>query len=410
MKKRRYSKPFKSLWIGEIISEFGGAAGGIVNGLLLFELTGSKEWMGALWLVYFLPSLILQGISSPFLNHVQKEKLLKNIQLIRSGVYLFPFIGYLSGTDIGTILGLVVLQFTLGLLQPIYASLSFSLLPDLCEEKELVQANSLLDGTIRLMSFIAPGTTSLLLLVSPLHVIYVFSSLMFLLSHLSLSQIPYTSTKRVAAWSRKFWWEEMKAGYHTFFQFPNLLRLTLLSSSVQFAVGAAMVLNVPFIREELNGQEWEYAIFAGMFPVGYALGMVLLTRLPNNQKTMYLGLVGGGLSFVLLYFVQAIPFAWICELLGGVLFPLFNAQSAAIFQREAPRERLSQLSSVRLLFLRVTMPMGILFASSSWFEISTGLSYFLIGTVIVIPGLCYLIITLTRNSKVLVENKVRKTS
>ncbi|MGX6443900.1 MFS transporter [Neobacillus sp. K501] len=410
MKKKRYSKSFKSLWIGEIISEFGGASGGIVNGLLLFQLTGSKEWMGALWLVYFLPSLILQGASSPFLNHVRKEKMLKTIQLIRSGAYLFPLIGYLSGTELGTIGGLVVLQFTLGLLQPIYASLSFSLLPDICEEKELVQANSLLDGTLRLMSFIAPGVTSLLLLVSPLHIIYVFSSLMFLLSYLSLSQIPYASTKRVAAWSRKFWWEEMKAGYHTFFQFPKLLRLTLLSSTVQFAVGATMVLNVLFIRRELHGQAWEYAIFADMFPVGYALGMVLLTKLPKNPKTMYLGLVGGGFSFFLLYFVQSIPFAWACELLGGVLFPLFNAQSAAIFQSEAPRERLSQLSSVRLLFLRITMPLGVLFASSSWLDISTRLSYFLIGTVIVIPGLCYLIISLTRNNKVLTENKRRKTS
>jgi hypothetical protein len=89
--KMTYSKSFKALWIGEIISVFAGSAGGIVNGLLLYEITGSKEWMGALWLVYFLPSLILQGISAPFLNHVIKEKLLRNLQLIRSAAYLSPF-------------------------------------------------------------------------------------------------------------------------------------------------------------------------------------------------------------------------------------------------------------------------------------------------------------------------------
>ena len=410
MNDKIYSKSFKSLWIGEIISEFGGAAGGIINGLLLYELTGSKEWMGALWLVYFLPSLILQGISSPFLNHIIKEKMLKNIQLIRSGSYLFPLIGYLSGIEIGIISGLIILQFILGLLQPIYASLSFSILPDICEEKELIKANSLLDGTIRLMSFIAPGATSLLLLVSPLHVIYVFSSLMFLLSYLSLSQIPYKSTKRVATWSKKFWWKEMQAGYRTFFQIPELLRLSLLSSSVQFAVGAAIVLNVPFIRSELNGQAWEYAFFSGMFPVGYALGMMLLSMIPKNNKTMYLGLVGGGLSFVLLYFVESIPLAWACELFGGLLFPLFNAQSAATFQSKAPRERLSQLSSIRLLFLRITMPLGILFASSTWLEISTRLSYLIIGSIIVLPGICSLIITLIRNDSMISKNDVRKTS
>ncbi|MBN3554673.1 MFS transporter [Fictibacillus nanhaiensis] len=410
MQNNSFSKPFKALWIGEIISEFGGVAGGIINGLLLFEITGSKEWMGALWLLYFLPSLILQGISAPFLNHVIKERMLKNIQRVRSIAYILPMIGYISGTEIGTIAGLVVLQCVLGLLQPIYASLSFALLPDLCEEKELVSANSLLDGTMRVMSFIAPGVTSLLLLVSPLYTIYGLSSLMFLLSSISLSQIPQVSTKRVATWSKKFWWEETKIGHRTFLQFPQLLRLTLLSSTVQFAVGATLVINVPFIREDLTGEAWEYAIFAGMFPIGYALGMLLLTKLPKNNKTMYVGLVGGGLSFIALYFAPSVYIAWGCEFLGGLLFPLFNAQSAALFQRNAPRDRLSQLSAVRLLFLRITMPLGILFASNSYLDIDTRMTYFFIGVIIAVPGVYYLICTLIQNKDHDLKDRVKLSS
>ena len=72
---KKFSKSFKALWLGEIVSEFGGAAGGIINGLLLYEITGSKEWIGVFWMVYFIPSLILQCVSAPFLNHVVKEKM-----------------------------------------------------------------------------------------------------------------------------------------------------------------------------------------------------------------------------------------------------------------------------------------------------------------------------------------------
>lgn len=401
----KFSNSFKALWIGEIVSEFGGAAGGIMNGLLLYELTGSREWMGVLWLVYFIPSLILQGISAPFLNHVVKEKMLHNIQLIRAGAYILPIVGYLIGTDVGTILGLVVLQCLLGLMQPIYASLSFSLLPEICKEKELVEANALLDGTIRLMSFIAPGATSLLLLVSPIHFIYGFSSVLFLVSFLALSRIPQSSKKKVATWTKKFWWAEMKEGYRTFFKYPNLFRLTILSSTVQFAVGATMVLSIPFIRGDLNGHSWEYAIFSGSFPVGYAVGMVLLTKLPKTYQTMYLGLIGGGLSFVLLFFVNSVPIAWVCELFGGMVFPLFNAQSAAIFQREAPRDRLTQLSAVRLLFIRVTMPLGILFASSTFLDLSTRQIYAIVGMLIVLPGLFLLLASFSQPNKDLLTNK-----
>lgn len=401
----KFSKSFKALWIGEIVSEFGGAAGGIINGLLLYELTGSREWMGVLWLVYFIPSLILQGISAPFLNHVVKEKMLQNIQLIRAGAYILPLVGYLIGTDVGTILGLVVLQCLLGLMQPIYASLSFSLLPEICKENELVEANALLDGTIRLMSFIAPGATSLLLLVSPIHFIYGFSSVLFLVSFLSLSHIPQSSTNKVATWTKKFWWAEMKEGYRTFFKYPNLFRLTILSSTVQFAVGATLVLSIPFIRGDLNGHSWEYAIFSGSFPVGYAVGMVLLTKLPKTYQTMYLGLIAGGLSFVFLFFVNSVPIAWVCELFGGMVFPLFNAQSAAIFQREAPRDRLTQLSAVRLLFIRVTMPLGILFASSTFLDLSTRQIYAIVGMLIVLPGLFHLLASFSQPNKDLLTNK-----
>lgn len=393
---KKYSKSFKSLWLGEVVSEFGGAAGGIINGLLLYELTGSKEWMAAIWLVYFIPSLILQGLSAPFLNHVVKEKMLRNIQLIRASAYFLPLAGYLMDSEFGIMFGLVLLQCILGLMQPIYASLSFALIPDICKDDELVEANGLLDTTLRLMIIIAPGVTSLLLLVIPMEYIYGISSILFLASFMAISQIPQSSQKTVATWTKKFWWTELKEGYRTFFKYPNLLRLTLLSSTVQFAVGATMVLSVPFIRGELEGQDWEYAIFKGAFPIGYVIGMLILTKIPKTVFTMYLGLFGGGLSFILLFFVHSVPLAWICELIGGMLFPLFNAQNAAIFQLEAPRERLTQLSAVRLFLFRITMPLGIVFASSALWDISTRLTYLIIGMVIVLPALFYLFISLLK--------------
>ncbi|WP_245208828.1 MFS transporter [Gottfriedia endophytica] len=182
----------------------------------------------------------------------------------------------------------------------------------------------------------------------------------------------------------------MKEGYRTFFNYPYLLRLTLLSSTVQFAVGATMVLGVPFIRGNLKGHSWEYSIFSGAFSIGYFVGMILLTKIQKNYYTMHFGLIGGGLSFILLFFVHSIPFAWLCELFGGILFLFFNARSAAIFQREVPRERLAQLSAVRLLFFRVSMPFGIAFASLSFLGLSKRQTYGIIGLIIVLPGLFYL--------------------
>ncbi|WP_026692151.1 MFS transporter [Peribacillus kribbensis] len=387
-----YSRSFKALLAGEIVSEFGGTAGGIINGLLLYDITGSREWLGAVWLVYFIPSLALQFFGAPFLNRIKKGKALRNIQLIRGLAYLFPFAGYFSGSDAAAIAGLVVLQSILGLLQPLYASLSFSLLPDICSKSQLADANGLIDGVLRLMNFLAPGAASLLLMALPMQGLYIFTCAMFLLSFLSLLLIrPEHEETAIQIWSKKFWWQELKEGYKTFFTLKALRKFTFLSSAVQFAVGASMVLSVPFIKGELGGESWQYALFSGSFPIGYTLGMILLAKLPKTNIIMYAGLAGGGLSFVLLSFVHSVYAACLCELAGGLIFPLFNANSASLFQQEAPKERLPQLSSVRLLFLRVTMPLGLLFASADFIHLTARNIYFTSGSLIVLPGIFYCI-------------------
>lgn len=190
-----HTRSFKILWLGNLISEFGGSIGGIINGLLLYELTGSKEWMATMWLCYFLPSLFIQSLSVPFLNNINKEKMLFVIQLFRSAVYLLPLLGSIVGINNITIVVLVILQCTIGILQPIYASISFALIPIYCEDNKLVSANSSLDATIRLMSFIAPGIASFFLLVFPLHFLYLLTTLLFLLSAFTIHQLPSTTTR-----------------------------------------------------------------------------------------------------------------------------------------------------------------------------------------------------------------------
>lgn len=56
------------MWIGSAISELGGAFGTLCNSILVYELTGSEMALSSMWLLYFIPSLILQLISGPFID------------------------------------------------------------------------------------------------------------------------------------------------------------------------------------------------------------------------------------------------------------------------------------------------------------------------------------------------------
>jgi len=66
-----------------------------------------------------------------------------------------PLVGYLIGSDIEIMIGLVFLQCVLGLKQPIYSSISFSLILEISKEDELVEANGLLDTCPALVALAA---------------------------------------------------------------------------------------------------------------------------------------------------------------------------------------------------------------------------------------------------------------
>ncbi|MFP7159731.1 hypothetical protein SFC34_28315 [Priestia aryabhattai] len=86
------NRSFLYLWIGESISELGGAIGALCNSLWLYELTGSKSAMGILWLTYFIRSLLVQLFIGPMIDRVSRKHVMLSSQVIRSMVFFLPVI------------------------------------------------------------------------------------------------------------------------------------------------------------------------------------------------------------------------------------------------------------------------------------------------------------------------------
>lgn len=109
-------RSFLCLWLGETISELGGAIGALCNSLLLYELTGSRSAMGTLWLTYFIPSLILQLFIGPFIDRISRKYIMMCSQVLRGMVFFLPVFLMFSGQI--EVWSLFVIQVVLGILQP----------------------------------------------------------------------------------------------------------------------------------------------------------------------------------------------------------------------------------------------------------------------------------------------------
>ncbi|MFD3448353.1 MFS transporter [Microbacteriaceae bacterium 4G12] len=381
------NRSFLFLWIGETISELGGAIGSLCNALLLYELTGSKAAMGTLWLMYFIPSLCVQLFIGPIIDRMSRKKIMIFSQLIRGCVFFLPVV--LAMFYKIEVWNLFVIQIILGIIQPLYVPAEMAILPTIIPSERLTQANAWIDGTVRLMSFLAPAIGGFMFSVIDFKFMYAVVGSLFLLSSISLLNL-HEINQVIQQKAKPIWMKQVMLGYRYFFKQKILIWLGVFSMLVQFGVGVTNVINVPYIIEELRGSSFLYGLFIGSFPLGYVIGSFLVGRFSreiHTRRIMLGGLLFGGLSFFLLSFTHTLPLAIACEMMGGIFFPFFNVYNTTLYQKKVPNHLAGQIFSVRLFFIRVSMPLGILFAGQFVEPLGVRTLYMIIGLLIVIPAL-----------------------
>ncbi|MET3291667.1 UNVERIFIED_CONTAM: MFS family permease [Brevibacillus sp. OAP136] len=361
-----YRNPsFTSIWIGEAASSLGGSFGTVANSWLLFQITGTglEAALGSMWLIYMLPSLLVQLVIGPYLDRWNKQRVMLFSQIARALLFCFPLLmslnGHLQPWHI------FVVSLGNGLIQPLYVPSSMALLPSLLEKSQLPQANAAIDGTSRLMMFIGPPAGGLLVaLIGAEYTLVGIIALYFLSS--AMLAVCSAPAAQLGQPPRESWGKQLLAGYRYFFAQRELVWLSVFLSCVQFAVGVTMVLNLPYVAQELGGTSVTYGLFIAMFPLGYFLSSLLVPRLKHSFSLRFVMLGSiflGGTTFLALSFVHHIGGALAIELFAGITSPFFQVHSTTLYQRMVPAELRGRVFSMRLLIIRSVMPLGTLFGS-----------------------------------------------
>lgn len=373
------NRSFLAVWLGNGASELGGAFGTFCNSILVFQLTGSGLALGSMWVLYYVPSLLLQLVIGPFIDRWSRKKIMIYSQWVRGLIFLVPLLLLFMNELVPW--HIYVVQIVIGLITPLYVPANQAITPTLVEESLLRQANAYLDGTARLMSFLAPVLAGLVIEWTSVQVTLSFVSGLLLISGVSLL---FITEEREERRERNTWLHEFKEGYVTFFQRPVLLWLGIFLGFVQFGVGVTLVTTLPYITTELNGSYAEYGYFMAGFPVGYILGAMLVSKIKvHNLRILMLGsLCIGGLTFITLYYITSIPLAILTEVIGGIVMAIFSIHNITLFQQMVPNHLLGKVASVRLLLIRSFMLLGIIMGgllSEIW---GVRPLYLLIGSVI----------------------------
>ncbi|QWH61425.1 MFS transporter [Bacillus mycoides] len=378
------NRSFFFMWIGSAISELGGAFGTLCNSILVYELTGSKTALSSMWLLYFIPSLILQLISGPYIDKWSRKWIMIFSQWMRASVFLLPLV--MLVTNSVEVWHIYVVQIIVGLITPLYTPASQAITPSIVSKEQLQDANAYIDGMTRLMMFLAPVLGGIVI-----HFIGMKLTLFFVCVCLLISGglLLFITEKRIKQELRKTWLEEFLHGFTYFFTKPVIVWLGIFLTFVQFGVGVTMVTNLPYIKDELSAGYAEYGYFMAGFPLGYVVGSILVGKVKYRSRRLLMlgGLFVGGLTYISLGLNNSIIIAIVIEVIAGICIAFFNVHNTTICQQTVPSNMIGKVFSVRLFFIRLAMPLGVLLGgilSEMW---GVRVLYFIIGSIICVTSL-----------------------
>ncbi|MGE7873326.1 MFS transporter [Bacillus paramycoides] len=378
------NRSFFFMWIGSAISELGGAFGTLCNSILVYDLTGSKTALSSMWLLYFIPSLILQLISGPFIDKWSRKWIMIFSQWTRASVFLLPLV--MLFTNNIEVWHVYVVQIIVGFITPLYTPASQAITPSIVSKEQLQNANAYIDGMTRLMMFLAPVLGGIVIKFIGIKLTILFVCVCLFISG---GLLLFIKEKMVKQELRKTWLEQFLHGFTYFFKKPVIVWLGVFLAFVQFGVGVTMVTNLPYIKDELSAGYTEYGYFMAGFPLGYVVGSMLVGKVKYRSRRLLMlgGLFVGGLTYISLGLNNSILIAIVIEVIAGICISFFNVHNTTICQQTVPNNMIGKVFSVRLFLIRLAMPLGVFLGGilSEMWGIRT--LYFIIGALICITSL-----------------------
>jgi len=327
----RSAPSFRALFLATVGSGIGTNLATIALIVDVYDRTGSGTWVGALLLVEFLPIPIVGILFGPLVDRLPRRALMIAADLVR----LAAFVALPFAPGPGTI---VALAAVVGVATAFFRPAVYAGMPNLLDERDLPQANSLLQAADNMTWMLGPLLGGAILAVASPDVNYLVNAATFLISALFLVRIPERRLQAAVA-STQGHLEDLREGVRTVLGSRPLVTVLLAWSVASVAIGFVNVSEVALVKESLDAGDLWFGVVMTLSGLGLMVGSLvggeLLERLPMAQAyglALALMAVGAGVA-------AGVPSIWLAAvfvtLLGfgngvaGVCNPLFVQRGAA---------------------------------------------------------------------------------
>jgi MFS family permease len=318
-----HSPNFRNLWASTIFTSSEEVVHFTALPLYVLNLTGSGAALAGLWAVQTLAALLAGPVAGLLADRFNRRR----VWLCASVVIAVAFALYPFAQTIEQLFALVGLY---AVAANVARNAYLSMLPDLVDDKTLVDANALISMNFNLTLTVMPLVAGGLIAASGARLVFgllllVRLAAIFWVSRIGYAQNVHPIVAHTTAGPR--WLADLRAGFKYAREHPEVRALLITSAGSNFGFGGLLVLETLLIKQVLNAGDAGYGFMLSIAGLGAITGSLLIK--PSTARWPLARVFGAA---VLLTGLSFFPYASILWYPATVVIAYFQTLTFVIGQ------------------------------------------------------------------------------
>lgn len=404
MKQRRFSKDFRLVIIGQIISLFGNAAIRFALPLYLLNITGSSALYGTVTACAFIPTILLSPVGGIIADRVNKRNIMVVLDFFTAAIVI-AFTLLMESMNI-VILLTVALMLLYGIAGAYQPSVQASI-PALVSEGNYMAANSVINAVSSLANLLGPVLGGILYSVYGLRPVLLVCIVCFVISAVMEIFIKIPFEKQAISGSilniaKKDFSKSIRFIYK---EKPIIGKGLLIVCAINLFMSSMIIVVLPYLVTEVLSFDSVWAnqlcgFAQGALAVGGLAGGVCagifgkrlnIQNAGNLLAVCALTVFPMGISLMLFSFPELNYLViTVCCMIIMAFSTIFTIQMMSFVQTETPQNLIGKVYSVIMTVCMCAQPVGSALYGFL-FEFSEGFEYIVVlfsGVASLIVALC----------------------
>lgn len=324
-------------------SSLGNGAAYVALLLLAFERLDSPWAISAVLIADLLPAMVFGPIFGAIADRFSRRASCVVADLLRAAA--FCGIALVDSFEATVALALVA-----GAGTALFTPAALSALPSLVEKRRLPPATALFGMFSDLGFTVGPALAAVGLLLGGPEFLLLANAATFLASAVVLTRLRFGATDHLQGAERKSLLREAREGMAVARSLPLVRFVLIASGAVLFCAGIFNVAELPFVEEELGGDDVAFAVLVGLFGLGFAAGSLLGSSGGAVARLRRRYLVGLALTAIGLLALGAVPvlaLAFVAFTAAGVGNGMMLVYERLLIQAQVPEGLTGRIFGVK---------------------------------------------------------------